>query len=178
VADTIIQPLMDVALACLETSFGGHPDPPGQFCVRWGDHGGPSAGINLDECCKGLGWVRFASAAPTDSGAFPGNSERLRNCSGSWTVTLEWGVARCAPVGDAELPPTCTDWTTLQTNGLLDFQALRKAACCLARYKPPDTYDQLYRDVIVREITPKGPEGGCVELMMITVVKVVGCDEC
>ena len=169
--DTIFQPLLDASVGCLCVAMITHPSPPALCCQRWGDHVSLGVSTTQDECCSGLAWVRFDSAVTTDDGSFPRASTLLRKCSQQWSVSLELGVARCAPIGDAHTLPTCGDWTDLKALAAADMLALRQTVCCIQEIFG-------YRDLVVGSFQPKGPEGGCYRTTLDVTVKLTGCDEC
>jgi hypothetical protein len=168
--DHIFEPLLDTALRCLCEAVAQLPVPPSECCHRSGDH----VTFDVTECCNGLAWVRFVSAVSTDEESFPGGREDIEVCElpvREWSVQVELGIGRCAPVGTPDLLPTCVEWQQALQTGLLDLMALRIATCCI-------TDDFRYRDLIVDELTVHGPSGGCTDTTMTIFVKVVSCDEC
>jgi len=174
--DLLINPLTDFVLTCLCTTLAAHPNPipAGRCCHRVGDHvtfGVTASGEN--ECCPGLAWSRVILVAPTSEASFPNpDGYTIQKCSvRSWTVHLELGVARCAPVGDPYLGPTCDQWQQLLADGMLDAMYLRQTVCCIQA-------EQKYRDLVVLSMGTAGPTGLCASTTLTIAVKLVGCDEC
>ena len=97
----------------------------------------------------------------------------MPDCDGpvQWTVTLELGAARCAPVGDEVNLPTEDDWLTVALAVLDDEAAIRRALCCF-RTSAAAT-DRL---IIVSQSQPLPVEGGCVGTLRTVTVAAPACD--
>lgn len=167
----------DALRACLELSYAGSSDIPGEICHRPGDQAPLSAGLSQDECCAGLAWVRIAGIEPVVD---PLASEEVafNPCSTTGRrITLELGVARCNPFGDAAKGPTCEQWTELALLMDQDASAMRRAVCCFQE-NAVDDYDpsKAYR-VLGGAWEPIESSGACAGGIM-TVVVWVNCSEC
>jgi hypothetical protein len=132
VADTLILPLANTLLTCLEAELALNPDPPAEYCLRVGtetihDVDGTTA---LDKvCCPGLGFVRLGPVYPTTE--FPEPDTRSDRClSLARALELTLGVVRCVPGMGTEAGPTCEDWTTAALHDANDIDALFKSVCC------------------------------------------------
>lgn len=168
--------IADVLRACLDGAFDGDDEKPAEICHRPGDLVPLSAGLAQDECCSGLGWVRIQEISPVidplateDATANPCSVTGRR-------VTLELGVARCNPTGDANAGPTCDQWTNLALRIDRDALAMRRAACCAGTELVDQTGTFVYR-VRGGAWTPLESSGGCAGGTM-TVVVWLDCDDC
>lgn len=123
--------IADALRACLAAAFEGDTGVPAEICHRPGAEAPLSLGMSQDECCSGLGWVRIAGIDPVpDATSFeePGDNP----CQiFTRRITLELGVARCNPFGDAARGPSCETWTELALRMDMDAAAMRRAVCCL-----------------------------------------------
>lgn len=145
-------------------------------CCQWyeGDHRPPMDGCDC-ECPpdgkgdtppgQGIAWVREISrnnTAPTQARRGFGSDCAIP--PERWRITVELGVYRCAPTGDAESGPTCQEHTNAAANGAWDAALLEYAvACC-------DVLDG--RQVVLQDASPVGPTGGCVgRILTITLNK-------
>jgi hypothetical protein len=163
----------DVALDlrdCLEAALGGEPDGvrPAEVCFVPGSVGEDflSIGLSEDKCCSGFAWVRVDSIAPQS----PQPGEEIGPCGiYTWAVTLEMGVARCAPVGDQYSGPSCTEWTEVALAVQQDAAAMRRAWCC---WQPLIASGR----TSVGPWQPFGPQGGCTGGTMQVVAFVDGCE--
>ena len=86
----------------------------------------------------------------------------------TWLVTLEMGVARCAPVGDINAGPTCAQLTEVAEQVQMDASAMVEAACCL---RPQVDSGRLGMGTWV----PFGPEGQCTGGIMPVQVEIDAC---
>lgn len=135
--------IADALRACLAAAFEGDAGIPAEICHRPGSEAPLSLGVSQDECCSGLGWVRVAGIAPVpdtsefeDPDASPCETFQRR-------ITLELGVARCNPFGDAAKGPTCEAWTELALRMDLDATAMRSAVCCFQEANEVGAGEQL-----------------------------------
>ena len=137
------------ACLCLEMEASGGPE----LCYC-----GPIAGeVVMDYCgggckesgCGGQAWVRFMDAFPSTT--FPGPDATLSNCYAPLAFSLEVGVARCVPMGEASgangyLPPTMQQNVDALRLQLADMAAMRRAVQCCFGQDDTDyilgTYDQ------------------------------------
>jgi hypothetical protein len=137
--DTIVYPTLIQLAACLCLEMEASGGPPLCYC-------GPIAGeVVMDYCgggcaeagCGGQAWVRFTDAFPSTT--FPGADSTLSNCKAPLAATLEIGVARCMPMGEASgtngyLPPTMQQNVDALRLQLADMAAMRRAVqCCFGQ---------------------------------------------
>jgi hypothetical protein len=173
--DTILIPLANELLTCLETAAGANPDPPDNFCLR---AGGPvihdaDAAASLDTaCCPGLGYVRLGRNFPS-SAEFPAPDPRNEKClSLARAQEIFVGIVRCIPGMGSPEGPSCTDWTATAVHDADDNQAIWDAVCCWVettefkklRSRP---YSIVGTDVIA--------EGGCIERFMTILIQIPKC---
>lgn len=137
--DTVILPMADALLDCLEIELLLNPDPPANFCLRAGDEvihdvDGQSS---LDKvCCPGTAYVRIGEVFPSSDGNLSPDTTVARGQGGcfpiAWAVVLYVGVIRCIPNMGTTVGPSCADWTTAATHDANDVDAIRRALCCWA----------------------------------------------
>lgn len=168
--------IADALRECLDTAFDGDTGKPAEICHRPGNEAPLSFGISQDECCSGLGWVRIAGIAPVvdpDEAQAPD----FNRCSANGRrITLELGVARCNPFGDASRGPTCEAWTELALRMDLDAAAMRAAACCFTAANDVGPEQEVY-DVRPGAWEPLESSGLCAGGIM-TVVVWTECGDC
>lgn len=122
--------IADALRACLDAAFEDDTGKPAEICHRPGNEAPLSLGMAQDECCSGLAWVRIAGIEPVPD-AFDFQEPNANQCAVfTRRITLELGVARCNPFGDASRGPTCEAWTELALRMDLDASAMRRAVCC------------------------------------------------
>lgn len=130
-------------------------------------------GVSLTEdmCRCGTAWVRIDSYVPSDQ--FPAQQQVPTNCGPpQWALTLELGIARCPPIGDANVLPTDAEWIAYTDLVMADAQAMRQAViCCFGPTFPNRRY-------LIGSWAPFGPEGLCGGGRMTVQVQVMKCDEC
>lgn len=173
-ADTVILPLAQVLLDCLETELALNPDPPANMCLQVGNqviHDVDGA-ASLDKvCCPGLGYVRIGQVYPSTS--FPAPDLRNDKClSLSRVAELTAGVVRCIPGMGSEEGPSCVDWTAAAQHDADDLDALFKAVCCL-------TSSPEFKVIRGRRWSVQGSTvdqtADCVERMLTVLVEVPKC---
>lgn len=146
-------PIAQLLMRCLCEAVLLNPKPPAQCGFRIGDSGEPLAGIQEDECCGGLAFVRVSRIYPSFN--VPNQNPEAISCAMVWAMELEMGIWRCVPVGTINAPPTQAEWDQANIDQLNDFASLRDALCCFLNQR-----DQ--RTVGVTDWAPKSdPEGGC-----------------
>lgn len=165
--DDLILPLAEDLLACLATEVAKVPVPPEQVCLRPGDLVGFLISTRQDECCSGLAWVRVSTFYPSANFPEPLETATVRGEVPSWVASLEMGVIRCAPTGDAEHLPTCTQWTDTTEAVLHDAAAMRAAYCCFEATRKGS--------VMPTPWEPFAVEGGCTGGRMELLVRVASC---
>lgn len=169
VVDPVAQPILDALLLCLETEIALVPSPPATVCMRPGDRVDLLIAQGRDECCEGLAWVRLTGIYP--SSQFPAQDETYVKCQGGWAVTVELGVARCAPTGDERHLPDCDQWVTAVNSVTADAAALRRT---LLRLRTLDNFR--YTMTLPGTWEPLTTEGGCVGGAMLVTVQAPMCD--
>lgn len=169
--------IADALRACLAAAFEGDDGIPAEICHRPGNEAPLSVGLSQDECCSGLGWVRIAGIDPVID-PVDAQSPDFNHCSANGRrVTIELGVARCNPFGDASRGPTCEVWTELALRMDLDAAAMRAAACCFRDGAAPVGPGQEVYDVRPGAWEPLESSGMCAGGIM-TVVVWTECGSC
>lgn len=131
-ADTLIIPLANALLDCLETEVELNPNPVAEYCLR----AGPTVIHDVDGntstdkvCCPGLGYVRVGRVYPSTD--FPDPDLRNDKClSLARALELTVGLVRCVPGMGTPEGPTCAEWTAAAVQDADDLDALFKAVCC------------------------------------------------
>ena len=172
--DTIILPLANALLACLESTAGANPDPPAEFCLR---AGGPvihdiDAQASLDKvCCPGLGYVKFGRVYPTSN--FPDPDPRSDKClSLARGVEFTAGIVRCIPGMGTTQGPTCADWTSVAVHDADDTQALFDAVCC---WVGTDEFKRIRQRPYAIVESNVIAEGDCIERFITVLVQIGRC---
>ncbi len=120
----------------------------------------PGELVSIDYCTEcsggvcGQGWVRLESAFPSTVFPMQDTDATLgRSCGKVLAITVELGMVRCAPVGDAQGNPPSTDqWEAASIQQMTDMAAMRTAIqCCFP-----------HELTVLGAYTPVGPAGGCV----------------
>lgn len=169
VRDLVVTPVAEQLRDCLRAALAEVPDPPGDVCLRVGTETDLLVSTFRDECCEGLGWVRLASAHAAST--FPDQDQAPSRCNpGRWAVTLEMGVARCAPTTDAATIPSCDDWTAAALAVYDDLAAMWRALDCFAA--APLNRDRLW---LAGQWVPIPTEGGCMGAILPVTVAVDIC---
>lgn len=173
-ADTLILPLANALLDCLETQVSANPDPVAEYCLR----AGPTVIHDVDGytgidkvCCPGLGYVRIGRVYPSTS--FPEPDTRNDKClSLSRSLELVVGVVRCVPGMGTFEGPSCVDWTLAATHDADDLDALFKATCCWVDTAPFRTMRGrrwAIQESVVDQV------GDCIERSMQILVELPKC---
>lgn len=106
----------------------------------------PGTDAVLDFCGDGQAWVRLAGIVPVID-------EQFNDCVMQYDVTLEVGVARCAPmVGELGDPPTLAEQFDANVTLVRDMGLMHKVITCC------DTVADQGRP---EQFTTFGPEGDC-----------------
>jgi hypothetical protein len=173
--DTIILPLANALLDCLETTATANPDPPAEFCLRVGTlviHD-VDAQSSLDKtCCPGLGYVRLGRNYPS-SADFPAPDPRSDKCLSLARVQEFFvGIVRCIPGMGSPEGPTCEDWTAAAIHDADDTQAIWDAVCCWAS---TDEFKALRSRPFSIVGTDVVQEGDCIERFMTVLVQIPKC---
>jgi hypothetical protein len=180
VHDTMVMPVLNAALACLEGLGPIWPNAPALFELRSGNSFTASADSTLDECCAGIAWVRLGTGWPTDN--FPVQKIDVGEATETdWAFQLEFGIQRCIPTqGDDGMPGsvvTRAQWAATVQQEADDASMLRKALCCLR-----DTYHYVNglpmgnSGIIFGIQTPLENSGPCGGIMVVATVRVPACD--
>lgn len=173
-ADTLVLPLANALLTCLEQETELNPNPPGEFCLR----AGPTVIHDVDGntgidkvCCPGLGYVRVGRVYPSTE--FPEVDARNDKClSLSRVLELTVGVVRCVPGMGSNEGPDCADWTAAAVHDADDLDALFKAVCCwtgVAEFKRIRGRRFAIQESIVDQTAD------CIERSMTILVEIPKC---
>jgi len=173
--DTILIPLANVLLDCLETAATANPDPPANFCLR---AGGPvihdvDAAASLDTvCCPGLGYVRLGRNYPS-SAEFPAPDPRSDKCLSLARVQEFFvGIVRCVPGLGTPEGPSCADWTAAAVHDADDIQAIWAAVCCWTDTTEFKRMRSRPFSIVGTEVVQ---EGDCIERFMTILVQIPRC---
>lgn len=174
----LVLPVAQALLDCLCSNFALSSTPPANCCYRIGTEVGQDADLFSDLCCEGLAYVLLGDIYPsTDS--FPDEDiiRQARTSCGvaSWAVELRAGIMRCAPVGDAQQMPTCTDWNAAALINIEDAMLLRRTTCCFVAAIRSNA-NLLGMSVIIRRQTQGPVAGGCVDRAVTLQVQIPNCD--
>lgn len=157
-------------LVCLEDALQTGPNPPplNKIMLRAGSEVTPLLGTGTDECCTGLGWVRIASISGVRT---LGERDNVSCFSQERTLTLEMGVARCAPSSDISDVPTEDDWMAVALQLDADQGAMEAAICCAF-----GELDGLAaEEVAVGDYLPFGVDGNCIGGTMQVLIRMSAC---
>ncbi|MEU7010367.1 hypothetical protein [Streptomyces sp. NPDC046332] len=164
--------LAQALLACLETELAAHPAKPvpaERVMLRAGAEVTPLLSTSTDECCTGLGWVRIAQITGVRE---INDTASVHGCFGQERVlTLEMGVARCAPTPSTNAIPTADQWTQVALLLDLDQGAMEAAVCCAFG----DLSTVLAQDLAVGDYEPFGVDGNCVGGTMTVRLVMEAC---
>lgn len=180
----ILDPVLEMyqqALLCLCAAVNVNPNPPQHCSARIGLEIPYDTGQFADQCCEGVAYIALGDMyLSTDN--FP-DQDIIKQIRGScyvptWAVEFKLGIIRCAPAGQADgEPPTDAQWTAAAYEGLLDAQALRRAACCFQAWVLGQTgtlYDGM--SVVINRQVQTTPQGGCVERYMTLTAQFPNLD--
>lgn len=158
-------------LACLQANLGTSPYPiaPEHVMLRAGSEVTPLLGTNDDECCRGLGWVRIAGISGVRQ---LGDSDNVACFGQERTLTLEMGVARCAPSSDVQTVPTEDQWTSVALKLDEDQGDMEAAICCAFRTDPEN---RAVEEIAVGEYQPFGVDGNCIGGTMQVLIRMSAC---
>lgn len=158
-------------LACLaaELADGPNPPPEDKVMLRAGDEVTPLLGTGTDECCTGLGWVRIAEVSGVRQ---LGALDNVVCFQQERTLTLELGVARCAPSAAASTVPSADQWTAAALQLDADHGAMEAAVCCA--FGDLDA-NRLVEEVAVGDYNPFGVDGNCIGGTMTVRVRMSAC---
>lgn len=159
-------------LACLETALTAspYPVPVNKVMLRAGAEVTPLLGTGTDECCTGLGWVRIDGLSGVRQ---LGDRDNVSCFSQERTLTLELGVARCAPASDASTVPTEDQWLVAALQLDSDQGSMESAICCAFG----DLEGSAAEEVAVGEYRPFGVDGNCIGGTMLVTLTMTACCE-
>jgi hypothetical protein len=133
VDDARFWPVLQKALECLTQELDKAGGPARCYTgFTLGDGAGTLGLINCrDGKCGGVAWVRAGQAFPSD--AFPAPAE-FGKCASPLAMTIEMGVARCAPraQGTNMYPDPQATFNALRLY-MSDQAAMNKAICCVEK---------------------------------------------
>jgi hypothetical protein len=163
-ADTLILPLANALLTCLETTATANPGGPVIHDV--------DAAASLDTvCCPGLGYVKIGRVFPSSN--FPEPDPRSDRClSLARGVELTAGIVRCIPGLGTPEGPDCADWTATAVHDADDIQALFSAVCC---WVDTDAFKVIRGRPFSIEESNVIAEGGCIERFLTVLVQISKC---
>lgn len=128
-----------------------------------------------DLCCDGTAYVRNANIYPSGE-KWPAPDTGQDPCAPiAWAATFEMGIMRCAPTGSANAIVSRADWQNVNSQYFIDAQALRAAVCC---YKTMYSSGPSDGGVLIGQVVPIGPQGGCIVASLTVVVQTIGCGLC
>jgi hypothetical protein len=171
VSDPLVMPFAREMLECLDVEIMKVLSPPMYVQLRAGNVVAHLLSTYQDECCQGLAWVRPSGFFPS-SGVFPTqDAAPLPKGTSAWSVTLELGSVRCAPVGDETTIPTAEEWDETTQAVMDDAAAMRRAICCFIDAAPNRS-----RRVLPGLWQPIEVQGGCVGGIMPVTILGPACD--
>ncbi len=180
--DQFIVPLMQELLSCLCENAAAAPNPPGNCCFRVGTEIAHDAGINVDQCCEGIGYVALGDTYPS-SDSFP-EQDVVRQANSScapptWAQAFKIGLIRCIPVGNEFEPPSCDVWNAAALQNIYDAQTLRRTACCMRNFVVNNSDLFFGMSVVIERQVQGNPQGGCVERYFTMTIQFPNlCDGC
>lgn len=157
-------------LACFETALAAAPNPPpaDKIMMRAGAEVTPLLGTGTDECCTGLAWVRIAGMSGVRQ---LGDLSDVECFGAERTLTLELGVARCAPEAPVSSVPTEDQWMAAAMQLDADQGSMERAVCCAFG----DLDGSAAVEVAVGEWAPFGVDGNCIGGTMQVFVRLYAC---
>ena len=177
--DAFITPIAAALLSCLTTQVNLQPNPPEHLCYRVGPEVAHDAGIDVDLCCEGIGYVSLGDIYPS-SASFPEQDivrQAQAKCAPvTWAVNFKVGIIRCSPTGDAQSPPTCAEWNEAFAQNVYDSLSLRRTQCCIRRWVMNDFPPTLGMSVVMERQVQGSPLGGCVERYFNIAIQIPNCD--
>lgn len=166
ISDPVVMPLARSLLECYDLELVKLETPPVYVQLRAGNVVSHLLSTFQDECCEGLAWVRPASFSPSSS-VFPTqDAVPMKGGTRAWSITLEMGYVRCAPVGDENQIPTMEEWDAALQGVMDGAAAMRRALCCF----------ETGRRVLPGTWQPIEVQGGCVGGVMPITVQGPACD--
>lgn len=149
---------------------------PDRVCVA------PGAVASIENCCAGStgGQLNINVARMYPSRDFPTPLVGVNNCDAPFTV-VEYliQIARCAPVGNAQHPPSCAKLDASAQDMMDDLETIfTGVSCCL---KTSDLLIDLAGQkfpYIIGDVESIGPEGGCAGAVVSLFVGFNSCLGC
>jgi hypothetical protein len=155
---TVIEQLAVIRDCLCNHLADGLGGAPARCCISPGRH-------VIVDCCGGEAWVRLVSIDPEGA-----QQHRSGACPPAWTMTVELGVARCAPKPCGPTAAVCCESNEDTAAILLDDRArlMRAILCCPGVPR---------RGVTFGRWQVQGPEGGCIS-STLTVTMVTDDGDC
>lgn len=164
--------LANELLACLQAALTApatdFPIANQHVMLRAGAVVTPLLGTNDDECCRGLGWVRIAGISGVRE---LGDLTNVSCFQQERALTLEMGVARCAPSAPVGSVPTEDQWTLAATQLDSDQGSMEAAICCAFG----DLAGTPAEEVAVGQYEPFGVDGNCIGGTMNIRITMSAC---
>lgn len=167
-AITLATELLDCLQEQLTAPATDYPIAAEHVMLRAGAEVTPLLGTNDDECCRGLGWVRIADLSGVRQ---VGDLQNVSCFGAERLLTLEMGVARCAPSADVVGVPTEDQWTLAATQLDSDMGSMEAAVCCAFG----DLEGSAAEEVSVGRYEPFGVDGNCIGGTMTVVIAMSRC---
>lgn len=166
--DDSFAPLVEELLECLRIQVARLAQPPAIVGLRPGTQIELLVSTLADECCEGVAWVRpLPGSYPSTD--FPVQDIIPSNCQvGQYALTLELGVARCAPTPEASQLVTAQQWQDLTLAVFDDDAAMRRAICCFE-----DAHPRVL--TMVGAWAPLPIDGGCAGGVRQFIIAVGDC---
>lgn len=159
-------------LACLTVGVQALANVPANIGFLPGQEFTEDISIYNDMCCSGTAFVRHASTYPSGEN-FPAPDTGQSPCSPlAWGTVWEIGVMRCIPSGSAAQTISMAQWNDANSQYFIDSQALRAAACC---YKTTYASGPGDAGILIGQVQPIGPQGGCLVATLSVTIQVIGC---
>lgn len=157
-------------LACLQTGLtaSAYPIDPQYVMLRAGAEVTPLLGTGDDECCRGLAWVRIAR---TTNVRQVGDRDNVVCYTQERVLTLEMGVARCAPMSGPATVPTEDQWTAAALKLDSDLGVMEAAVCCAFSDIELSAADE----VAVGDYQPFGVDGNCIGGTLEVNIRMNAC---
>lgn len=127
-------PIISTLSECLCTELDKAGGPDLCFCGIFVGDIAPLALMKCgaDQC--GVAWVRPGPTYPSTTFPLQADPSALLRCGAPLAMTLEVGVARCAPrATNGQLYPDPQDTFDSARLYMSDMQAMRRAICCLKK---------------------------------------------
>jgi hypothetical protein len=180
-ADFFVGPLMTQLLACLCEEAALAENPPAICCFRVGTEVVHDAGLNEDQCCRGIAYVSLGDTYPA-SQSFP-EQDIVRQASSkcgppTWAQIFKIGIIRCAPIGDGLNAIHCDEWNAAAIQNVIDSRTLRRVSCCFRDFVVDNQERFLGMSLVIERQSQGNPLGGCIERSLTMVAQIPNDCEC